>query len=393
MRKSLYLVIAFATLVMMASCSKTDVELCYTDEHPHAATAQFSHNWGSAKTYPDTMFVIANRYINSLKYGIKVNSSNGYGRFTYNEDVEADAETDAAYANEFKLHAGDYKFMSFNMDTCNYDYASVHDYLADPVNNVRYHEVSVSYKAFELGDPSFNTIDKDWHDYNSYSQYIQSDVSPIYVGKIDAGKLLNKGKSTFTFTPGAITQRIEMGFYIRKVGSTTFSVDSVKAEMSGIPHKIDLQTGYLGVEKTYKKMFKVMLQNQSGGRLKANNYDEKLVYGKGYIDVTGIVGNDTPSMTIGPGIMQVVVYIHSVDKKTGVKYYDKVFGKINLYNTIQNAKLTTYTEDGEHLKRTGRSGKLIVKDYLNIDGKTIVETPGDNGIDKWTFSGDIFVDI
>lgn len=391
MRRSMYYVIALVALVL-ASCSKADVELCYTGEHPHAAIAQFTHNWGSAKTYPDTMFVIANRYINSLKYGLKINSSTGYGSFTYNSDVE-EAVTDGADANEFKLHAGEYKFMSLNMDTSNYDYSSVYDYLGDPENNVRYHEVSVSYKAYELDDPKFKTLDPDWHDYNHYSQYIQTDVTPIYLAKINDGKLLNKGRSTFTFTPSPVTQRIEIGFNIRKVGNLDFSVDSVIAEMSGIPHSVDLQTGYLGVEKTYKKMFKVSLLNQSGGRMKANNYGEKLVYGKGVIDVTGIVGNDTPSMTIGPGIMQVVVYIHSKDKKTGKKHYDKVFGKINLYNTIHNAKLTTYCEDGEHLKRTGRTGKLIVKDYLNIDGKSIVETPEDNGIDKWSFCGDIIVDI
>ena len=72
----------------------------------------------------------------------------------------------------------------------------------------------------------------------------------------------------------------------------------------------------------------------------------------------------------------------------------KLQGKINLYNTLRDARLIDYTDDMSFVRRTASHGVLNIKANLVIDGETIIENPdNDWGIDSWISCSDIVVDI
>ena len=72
----------------------------------------------------------------------------------------------------------------------------------------------------------------------------------------------------------------------------------------------------------------------------------------------------------------------------------KIQGKINLFNTLRQARLTDYTDDLSYVRRTADHGVLDIKAELVIDGETIIENSDNTGgIDNWMPCDDIVVDI
>lgn len=170
--------------------------------------------------------------------------------------------------------------------------------------------------------------------------------------------------------------------------------------MSGIPREINLANGYLKIDRTCKVMTKAdeIKDSETSTSVKVH----------GAIDVPSIVQNNTPDVSTGPGILQVIIFAHSVSydengnvvpdpsESDGIaKKKKKIQGKINLYNTLRNAKLMTVTSDGRHAIRNGAKGVLNIVADVVIDGSNILENDDNTGgIDPWKDCTDrLIIDI
>lgn len=423
---SLLIVSAITTV----SC--TDADLCYDVEHPHRTGLKVMFSWDATTTPPDSMFIIADRVFNSWKCGFKVDTKTGHGEYLFNgpkenvpappsdttTDSPADDTSDSDEQNnsdeansaptintteshnevkEFKILSGDYKFLAFNMDDTELDYSEVFNYMVDTKNQIKLQDIYVSYKSYQKNDPALRRPTDDWVDYNPYAQYIQADMPAVYFDTIESKKIIYKQPAECAFKPKPLTQDIDIIFKIQKEGGVKLAVDSVIAEIAGIPHKINLSNGFVDITKTYKMLFKMDMESTDGKPIEEDNATNKQIVCKKNINVTSVVKSSSEDMTVGPGILQVMIFVTATTKNndTGEEYEfkKKIQGKINLCNTIDEAGLIEITDDGTHARRSKAHGTLNIKDLLKIDGRSIVENTEENKIDRWINSSNIIVDI
>jgi hypothetical protein len=343
------------------------------------------------------MFVIADRIFNSWKCGLKTDSKTGEVRYLINGPEATEEENSGAeeVTNDFSLRTGTYKMVAFNMDDTELDYSDVYTYMSDSKNEFKLQDIYVKYKSYHKNDPALRKPTEVWMDYNPYSQYIQAEMPAVFFDTIESAEIIYDKDIVCQFTPKPLTQDIEITFRIQKLGAIPFVVDSVIAEMSGIPHQVNLSNGYIDITKTYKMMFKLGMEDLNGTPFEEDNTTRKQLVCRKSINVTGIVGSNSASMTNGPGIMQVLIFATAIDNSTGTEFKakKKIQGKINLCNTINGANLIEYTEDGQHARRRTSKGTLNITTPLRIDGKTITEEEEDNSIDQWKTCSGIIVDI
>lgn len=307
--------------------------------------------------------------------------------------------------SEFRLRTGAYKFVTFNMDTASFDYKGVVDYMVDASTDKKMQDIFVEYRPYEKTDDKLGHLLDDWQDYNSYAQYVQPNILPVFLDTIPAGDIAT-GRHEIKFKPTTVTQNIDIYFTIKKdfppdtkTGiDSTFAIDSVVCEMAGIPYKINLLNGYLAIEKTRKVMFKTELLKENGEPLGEDDEQNKVVRVHANIDVPSIVENSNSTLTTGPGIMQVMIMAHGTDPgdPDGEPKKKKLQGKINLYNTLKRAKLIRITDDGKYALRNGDSGVLDIVANIVISGGNVIKNNDNNGgLDVWLDYTDhrIIVDI
>ena len=403
-------------LVTLSSCT-TDVELCDSPHHPHLAKVKFEFNWGAYEkdiAADDSMYVIADRVINHWKAAMKVSPQNPVrGRFMFNgPETPPDAKpavSQTGTLTEFQIRPGDYKLIAFRVNDEEMIYSDVDKYLMDETGMMNLQDIYGEYKVYSKGEEGLRKTLVDWQDYNPYAQYIQPDICPVFYDTLTARRIGNGATVKCRFSPRPVTQHIDINFAIKKklnlVGKgkendVRFFVDSVWIEMSGVPREINLANGYLKIDRTCKVMTKAdeIKDSETSTFIKVC----------GSIDVPSIVQNNTSDVSTGPGILQVIIFTHSVvyDEKGNVvsnpsesdgiaKKKKKIQGKINLYNTLRHANLMTVTSDGRHAIRNGAKGVLNIVADIVIDGKNILENDDNTGgIDPWKDCTDrIIVDI
>lgn len=422
MRNSLiFTACALSLLCLMPGC--TDVELCNDAEHPHTTPVAFDYDWSKANQKTDSMYVIAYRVIKNRLYSMAVNSDDHQGHFIFGAPAETEEPTNPDTPEQpstpeepsvpsvspegmpkkpakamtsqrsFKLAKGEYKFFTFAFDNTELLYNNVSDFLDHKTENTKIGDIYLEYKTYKKGDPGLKAKVKNWDDYNPYAHYIQTNVSPVTFDSIPLRNIDGKAEHVAKFTPHDLTQNIDVYFDIKKdVSKHTFVVDSVVAEISGIPTAISIGNGYIDITRTAKMLFYMDLENEQGTKIDDTDNNTKLT-AHGNINVTGIVKNSLPTERTGPGIMQLVVYTHTYNAE-GVKRTKRIQGKINIFNSLTEANLMEVVNMGQNARRTKEHGVLRVKTDLVIEGEQIADTPNDdNGIDQWVGCEDIFVDI
>lgn len=336
----------------------------------------------------------------------------GNGENTPDSDKESapkPAVPQTGTLTEFQIRPGDYKFIAFRVNKEEMIYDDVDAYLHDETGEKHLQDIYVEYKVYNKRDGNLRKTLADWQDYNPYAQYIQPDIRPVFYDTLPARRIETGSTVTCKFTPRPVTQHIDINFTIKKklnlVGKgkendVRFIVDSVWVEMSGIPREINLANGYLKIDRTCKVMTKAdeIKDSETSTSVKVH----------GAIDVPSIVQNNTPDVSTGPGILQVIIFAHSVSydengnvvpdpsESDGIaKKKKKIQGKINLYNTLRNAKLMTVTSDGRHAIRNGAKGVLNIVADVVIDGSNILENDDNTGgIDPWKDCTDrLIIDI
>ena len=402
-----WFVIVSLFAVMITSC--TDADLCPDplDQHPHSLAVSFSFNWdrdpehSSTLTSRDSMYIIAYRVINMWKSTVAVSSLGTpvkghyiHSDFAMNQPSEEQStegeqsteETKPANpeVDRFLLKSGDYKFITFNRNDSEIDYTSVNNYLQN--DEIPLSELNVIYKTYRKDDPNLRFTIPDWVDFNAYGdpdRYMQPSVQAIYYDTIPVQRLRvnNIGKNAVRpirfSTPRRLTQRITIEFDIKKVvNNTPFVVDSVFAEIAGIPYIINLASGSIDITKTKKMMFKTSFPSDTE--------TNSSIHCTGTIDVPTIIESASDDLFMGPGIMQVMIMSSAVDTLTGDTLHKTFQGSINLYKTLTKAELIKWSEDKQTVTKNKDFETLTIQAEMLINGESIIENPDDNsGLDVW----------
>lgn len=398
----------------MISCS--EVDLCQETEHPHMGNVTYDFNWGGNSRRPDSMGVVAYRVINTWKRMMTISTETKRGHYEDGSSLTRQAATDSTATDSsdtnstaadttsteqqqtdisrFEIRTGEYKFVTFSIDTAGVDASEVSDFLKSGGNRKKLQDCHVEYMQYDRTDERLQTKILGWEDYNAYAKYIQPDAMPIYYDSVAIVKVAEGQTVTCTFSPQPITQNVDVYFNITKnVDETPFAIDSVWAELAGVPRKINLATSNLDITKTNKMMFKMDLVDTDNNSV-TDTGGNKSLRCHGNIDVTGIVNCKSTSDRVGPGILQILIYAHTTGSD-GEQLVKKLQGEINLYNTIKKAKPITISADGQTASRNGKHVTLDINTDLVVNSKTIVDSPDNNGgLDRWiATSGDTVVDI
>lgn len=311
-----YLYIA-ALLVALGFASCAEVDLCEDSHEGNLPAVKYSFDWGKYKAdAPEGMYTMAHRIINDWK---RVDM------------VSASEESDT-----FKVRPGEYKFLALPTKHNAFNISAMAASLAQPENyaneNDRYDEVdrvqdkSISYMLYSrqqilsLSDEEATSEDK-------IARYIHPYAEPFFFDSVSVVQV-NKGVQQVKFAPKPITQSVDVQFYIR--ANTTHAIDSVHAELSGIPLAMEIGSRFVSKE-TASVLMKPSL---SEARLDLEDEDRTLdvVQCNSRINVITVLSSESESEKTGPGLLTVTVYT-SEDTPEGKKVYCTVMTR-NLYRVL-----------------------------------------------------------
>jgi len=302
---------------------------------------------------------------------------------------EIDSQPGVTEATDiFQIIPGFYKFITFNLDTTELIYQDVAEYLSATETPATMRDLCVEYKRYAYHDPQLRGTVNFWKDYNLYGDgknYIQPDITPIYYDTIPNERITRETQSTLTFRPGLLTQNIDIRFKIRKkVDVVPFVIDSVYADISGIPYRVNLSNDFIDIKQTCKMMFRNYLEDANGNRITDTETNTELRC-HGNIDVLSLVNAHDSTMVKGPGVMQVMIFVRG---------FHPIRGKINLYHCIRRANLMDDMGDGLWARKRKNHGVLEIDSDMIIDERLILTDDGDGGLDRWISMGeeDIVID-
>ena len=412
MNKMRLLLSLMLCLLLAGAC--TDVELSDDTTYTNRTGVSFAYKWlnipddGFNHETADSMLVIAKRIVGAWTCSMKVNTADGSGYYLSNapklepESVpEPESQTTDSTAStrsytraegsqpgvdeptsEFMILPGVYKFVTFNLDTTAYIYQDVIQYLRNEETKSSLQELCMEYKRYAYADSALRGKCDFWRDFNLYGEgknYIQPDITPIYYDSISNERIVRGDQPTLTFAPGLLTQNIDIRFKIRKkVDVVPIIIDSVYADISGIPYRVNLSNDYIDIKQTCKMMFQNYMEDANGNRITDTGTNTEL-YCHGNIDVLSVVNAHDSTTTKGPGIMQIMVFIRG---------YQPIRGMINLYHCIRRANLINDVGDGVWARKRKNHGVLEIDSDLLIDEKLLISDDGDGGVDRWIPMGD-----
>lgn len=340
--------LAFAAAMLFTACA--EVDLCEDSHEGNLPAVKYSFDWGKYKAdAPEGMYTMAHRIINDWK---RVDM------------VSASEESDT-----FEVRPGEYKFLAlptkhnaFNISAMahclsQYEKYSYEDYRYDEGEG-RVQNVVISYMLYSrqqilsLSDEEATSEDK-------IARYIHPYAEPFFLDSVSVVQV-NKGVQQVRFAPKPITQSVDVQFYIR--ANTTHQVDSVHAELSGIPLAMEIGSRFVSKE-TASVLMKPSL---SETKLEMESDDRILdvIQCDSRINVPTVLSSESDSENTGPGLLTVTVYT-SEDTPEGKKVYCTVITR-NLYYILEQAKLCEYAEDLEHIVRKGETGKIEVNTPFTI---------------------------
>ena len=386
----------FVVLLTFASCS-TDADLCYEQEHPHKSGTYFDYNWSHANedsmVIPDSMFVLGERIVSSWKGAVKVGTEEQTGKWLRSSTPRTSEQLESQNLRCFDMPAGTYKFITFNLDTTCFNKQTVQECIDDETDSCKVSGLMLQYKGYKKDSPEIVEAQKEWTDYNAYADFILKKKETVLYDTIEIVELPKAQTFGCMFSPRPLLQNIDIFFDIQKeMSEKRFMVDSVKAEISGIPASFNLYNGHLDITRTHKMLMKMDIDKGQGVVSDAgDSMDNTSLRCHSNINVSGVIYGPNERATTGPGILQVLVYVTSEDDENT---HRKIQGKINLYHTIKDSGLIDYNTGEDYALQAKRTGVLDIKAHLVINGAEIKGSDdSDWGIDQWVPSGTIYVDF
>ena len=297
--------------------------------------------------------------------------------------------------DQFRVQPGTFKFITVNFDKEEFLYDELYDYVGDGVTaNTYLRDLCVRYKLYRYNSPLLHDYIPDWPDYNVYGPrdeygmptgeiYLQPDLMPVYYDSISPLIIDKNTTQKFTFRPSILTQNIDIFFDVHKVtdgdDGIPFAIDTVCAEISGIPYRLNLSRDVFDIKNTGKMRFECWREDDNGQRLRNKDTEASTdIHYHANIDVFSIVNSADASAFRGPGILQLMIKIKGM--KT-------IHARINLHETIAKAMLFNSTDDGLWAYRRKDHGVLRIATTLVIDKQAVLPSEH-SGLEIWTNAGD-----
>ena len=402
---------ALMMLCCVALFSCTKVDLCEEPQHIHRENIKLIYHWPEDVTEeqrPDSMFALINRAVTTHHIGYVTDTVNSDGgRYQFGGMYEDNVDRHPLMAK-----VGSYRVFAFNYDIVKsherYRFENFDQFANNEGDNtIDVNDLYISYVPHERTDSCVlpDSIDSiDWIDTNPYSKYIAANMRPLYRAVNDYDEkaqsytfsVKEQGETKVLLYPQKATQDITITFpiYLEYTDEDTVSAESIIAEISGIPHRMNFNSGELYVDTTYKVLFKMELDTLNAKETKLEvNKDTKdsLTFNEvqctSTISVTGLLANEGPEFATGAGIMQLCAHLST---KGGKKA--KVMAKVNMYNTINDANLIIKDEEGRIMQNSKEIyPELPYNNTLRVEGNLlmvthdlVLKTVGDGeGTDTW----------
>lgn len=323
-------IVAFAALMLFTACA--EVDLCEDHDGSHSTAVRYSYNWnGSDGDSPAKMYAVAHRIINDWQRAAIVPASES--------------------SDTFAILPGEYKFLTIPAQHNAFNMDEIIASIENPMVNGRMQDKSISYELYSARQLANSSTDGDYS--GDAKTYIAIDPQPFYFDSV-AVVNVNNGVANVRFAPKPITQCVDVQFYIN--AKTTNPVDSVFAELSGIPVSMEIGSRFVS-EKTASAFLRLSfslanLEQEEGKIINVLQCNSQ-------INVPTVLNSASSSETTGPGLLTVGVYT-SEDTPEGKIVHCTVETR-NLYSILEKAKLNVYADDLEHIVRNGESGKIDVK--------------------------------
>jgi hypothetical protein len=395
---------ALMMLCLTAFISCVQVDVCSDDKHTHLGEVVVSYQWPDnvGDERPDSMLALVNRVVNNhyIGYVTDAETSEG-GRYIFGKMYD---EED----NRLQVREGEYRMFAFNHDPAVYNFNGLNETEdTDLLNTMDMNDLEVAYVGCECDR-------KGWRDdLNPGLKYISSNFKPIYYAiypnpnkaEVDSTQEYTFGvrvgeSAKVLLEPQRATQDIT--FSLPLYAESQVTIDSIVAEVSGIPHKMMLRSGKLDIDTVYRMLFlfdvdenyvrqDTILKINEGGACVDKAF--VLCNYQATISVTGLIPNKDPKAGFGAGILQLCVYANS-DNGNGDKEELTSYARINLYNTLTEAPLVVEIDEEKggsyFIKNSGEnpnmpySNTLCIPDTLMFmhDG-TLLQTNIDGLKDSW----------
>ena len=291
---------------------------------------------------------------------------------------------------------GEYQFIAINwsIEESEIDYfENFKDSMGIAAN-----ELFIRYKTYKKNDPELGSLGRTWIDYNSYGQFMASEINPTYLAYAAIYTVVTGKQQVVKFYPKRITQRYTLEFSIKK--DPGVRIEQIIAVLGGIPYRFGLSTRNVDVAYTNKMAFNaelhpdtVALDPEHFADLEATDNDTLMHYQAKFNSI-GLVRSKSPDWKQGPGVLQLCIYTSTLRPGTRDRLNRTIYGIINLYNTIGEALPMVVTEDGKYMRQNGDSVKLDISTVLRISREGILENPvEDNSMDRWLKVHEFDVDV
>lgn len=372
MYKNPLLTFIVITIAMMTACS-TDVEMLENkSELPYTCEVAFP----SPIKDVDTIYTSLYRVVKHKIYAMTVDYTTdnvGKGCFTYGKPSFVKNNNDL---KSFEVQIGDYIGIGVS---CSYkDF--VHKYLYDINRGHGADSIRMQQRTFKHGGTKFydkigievHTIDT-LKDKNAYSTFVTSLTEPLYYLRSPMYSIGKDEKKDVVLKSEKRSMKVNLSFLIKKnLKEELFKITKIEADLAGIPNKMELISGHIDYNDTYK----VMIPITYGG----DTFTKKELTCKGSVEVLSIVAPRNTQMKTGPGILQLRIFLENQQGTQRI-----IYSKINLYNTIKKNNFISFTEDQAYTVNNVKTANIALSDTpLKLSG-TKIEQDLDNvvGIDVW----------
>ena len=351
---TLIYIIACMTTLTFGACA--DVDLCENHDGSHNAIVRYSYKWEARQNasraandtiFPSKMYAIAHRVVNDWR--------------------RVDTLSTASASDTITIRPGEYRFFTVPMAHNAIDMSEIKGFLDQTAKGNSLHDKHLNYTLYSR--EQLKNVPTDWTDENPYAQYIMADAEPFYY---DETELIQNfgGLTVVEFKPKDITQLINLSLRINKDQSErAFAITAVYAELAGIPVSMTIGNRYVSMDKTAKVIIP-MKANVANNAAAAASSDLPAGEYVGKILVPTVLNSTSADETTGAGIMQLIVCITTTDEN-GTPVKRTLHKKVNLYNTLASAHLTTFAEDDEQIISNGESGNIRINQQFVLTAQEI----------------------
>ena len=278
------------------------------------------------------------------------------------------------------VKSGQYIVMTFNRDTLEFNYEGLDAYVNDHSDTTSMDQIHIDYKAYRKNDERLKFFSSSWVDFNPYANYVQSNALPFFYNVSPLFKVNEGEVRDVQLSPVSLLQHITVNFDVQKIMDEEhrFVIDSIIAEISGVPHRFYIVKNELDVSKTYKMMLEPTRYTR--GSAVVDNFQNTQLHFSSSFYAPGIVPAQSSTISMGPGILQIKIFLHAFNSDLKLQ---PVNAKMNLYNTLSAEPLIRMNEEGTAGTIIGTERAINIKTFLRIDGRSILTNDEEGTGDKW----------